>query len=88
MEVDALWHDERVAVEADSWRWHGDRAAFQRDRAKANALQLAGYRVLRFTHDDVVRRPARTAATIRAALGGPQPAAPSSPSTSTVSSCE
>ncbi len=68
VEVDALWHDERVAVEADGWRWHGDRASFQRDRAKANALQLAGYRVLRFTHDDVVRRPAQTAATIRGAL--------------------
>jgi very-short-patch-repair endonuclease len=69
VEVDALWPAERLAVEADSWRWHHDRAAFQRDRAKANALQLAGYRVLRFTHDDIVRRPAHTAATIRAALG-------------------
>jgi len=70
VEVDALWPAERLAVEADGWRWHRDRTALQRDRAKANALQLAGYRLLRFTHDDVVRRPAQTAATIRAALVG------------------
>lgn len=104
VEVDALWRAARVAVEADSWRWHGDRAAFQRDRTKANALQLAGFRVLRFTHDDIVRRPARVAETIRAALDSGEAAAcrdelatqaagggadaPSSPSTSTVSSCE
>lgn len=70
VEVDALWPAERLVVEADSWRWHHDRAAFQQDRSKANALQLLGFRVLRFTHDDVVRRPARTAATIRSALSG------------------
>lgn len=70
VEIDALWRAERVAVEADSWRWHHDREAFQRDRTKANALQLAGFRVLRFTHDDIVHRPARVAGVIRAALGG------------------
>lgn len=68
VEVDALWPQERVVVEADGWRWHLDRTSFARDREKANRLQLAGYVVLRFTHDDVVRRPARTAAAIRAAL--------------------
>jgi very-short-patch-repair endonuclease len=45
-----------------------DRHAFQRDRQKGNAIVHAGYRLLRFTHDDVVRRPAATAAEIAAFL--------------------
>lgn len=68
-EVDALWDAERVAVELDSWREHGTRDAFHRDRRKANALTLEGWRVLRFTHDDVTRRPAAVAEQLRAALG-------------------
>jgi len=69
-EVDACWPDHRLAVELDGWERHKDRHAFQRDRTKANALARAGYRVLRFTHDDVVRRPAQTAAAINAFLTG------------------
>ena len=67
-EVDACWPDRRVAVELDGWQRHKDRIAFQRDRTKANDLQRAGWRVLRFTHDDVVRRADETAATIGALL--------------------
>jgi very-short-patch-repair endonuclease len=67
-EVDALWREARVAVELDGWEHHRTRDAFHRDRAKANALTLEGWTVLRFTHDDVVRRPARTAAAIGTAL--------------------
>ena len=67
-EVDACWPARRLAVELDGWARHKDRVAFQRDRTKANDLQRAGWRVLRFTHDDVVRRPAATAAAIEALL--------------------
>jgi very-short-patch-repair endonuclease len=49
-EVDFLWRDQRVIVETDSWRHHGDRTAFERDRARDAALQSLGFRVLRFTH--------------------------------------
>lgn len=65
-EVDACWPAHRLAVELDGWERHKDRVAFQRDRDKSNALARAGWRVLRFTHDDVVRRAAQTAATIGA----------------------
>jgi very-short-patch-repair endonuclease len=75
-EADALWPEERVAVELDGWEHHRTRDAFHRDRAKANTLTLAGWTVLRFTHDDVVRRPAPTAAAIRAALAGGAPRRP------------
>ena len=67
-EVDAYWPEARLIVETDGWEWHRDRAAFGRDREKTNALQLAGFTVLRFTHDAVVRRPEQVAASIRAAL--------------------
>jgi very-short-patch-repair endonuclease len=73
-EVDAWWPRERLAVELDGYAFHFTRAAHQRDRDKANALTAAGITVLRFTHDDVKRRPHRTAARI-AALLTPSPAA-------------
>lgn len=69
VEVDAVWSGPRLAVECDGWEFHRGRRAFQRDRSKSNALQLRGWRVLRFTHADVVHRPAHVAAAIRAALG-------------------
>lgn len=76
-EVDAVWTSERIAVELDGWRDHRTRDAFHRDRRKANALTLDGWRVLRFTHDDLTRRPAQVAEQLRAALaGGSRPHAP------------
>jgi predicted transcriptional regulator of viral defense system len=47
----------------------GTRTAFQTDRTTTNALQLAGYTVLRFTYNDLKTRPARTARQIEQALG-------------------
>lgn len=49
-EVDALWPTQRVAAELDSWEFHRHRAAFERDRARDAALQVAGYRTIRITH--------------------------------------
>jgi len=66
--VDFLWPIARLVVETDGWEAHGTRNAFQRDRSASNALQLAGYTVLRFTHADLMRRPARVAREIRTAL--------------------
>ncbi len=77
-EVDALWEHQRVAVEVDGWAHHSGREQAARDRRKTNALQLAGYVVLRFMHVDIVDRPAGVVAAIEQALQ----------STRTVSSCE
>jgi very-short-patch-repair endonuclease len=63
-EVDMCWPVHRLAVELDGWARHRDRHAFQRDREKGKAITATGHRLLRFTHDDVVRRPAQTVATI------------------------
>jgi very-short-patch-repair endonuclease len=71
-EVDFLWRDQRVIVETDSWRHHGDRAAFEGDRARDARLQALGYRVLRFTWRQIQEVPdevARTLRTLRAVLG-------------------
>jgi uncharacterized protein DUF559/putative AbiEi antitoxin of type IV toxin-antitoxin system len=48
-EVDALWPQERLIVELDSFEFHRGRAAFERDRARDARLQVAGYRTLRVT---------------------------------------
>jgi len=63
-EGDAVWRRERLVVELDGWDAHKTRRAFQHDRTKANALTAAGWTVLRFTHDDVVRRPGEVAADV------------------------
>ena len=58
MEVDFAWPACRLAVEVDGWETHGTRTAFQRDRRRSAALTAAGWTLLRFTHEDVVRDPA------------------------------
>ncbi|MGB2710212.1 MAG: DUF559 domain-containing protein, partial [Conexibacter sp.] len=63
-EIDASWPQARLAVELDGFAHHRHRRAFARDRAKGNALARAGWTLLRFTHDDVVRRPAQVASSV------------------------
>ena len=67
--LDFVWPEHRVVVEVDGWEAHRTRAAFQQDRTTTNALQLDGFVVLRFTWEDVNRRPALVAAQVRRALG-------------------
>lgn len=69
---DVAWPDHGVAIEWDSRRWHGalDRMANDRERDRAAAIN--GWVVLRFTWDDVTRRPDRVAADVRAMLGSPE----------------
>lgn len=58
----------RIVLEADSWAWHGDRSAFERDCRRYNALVAHGWLVLRFTYGDVVGRPAEVAGTLEAVV--------------------
>lgn len=55
-EVDFLWRDRCLIVETDGFRHHGNRAAFESDRRRDAFLQSRGYRVLRFTHRQVLER--------------------------------
>lgn len=69
VEVDFLWRDARVVVETDGFSHHGDRFAFERDRARDARLQAGGYRVLRFTYRQVRDAPDDVAAALRGVLG-------------------
>jgi very-short-patch-repair endonuclease len=70
LEVDFLFPAQRLVVEADSWRFHRTRRAFERDRRRDAILARAGYRTLRFTHRQMTQRPSEVAATIGAHRGG------------------
>jgi very-short-patch-repair endonuclease len=67
-EVDALWPEAKLIVELDSWEFHGDRAAFERDRARDTKLLIAGYRTIRVTHRRLDREANQLAAEIRQLL--------------------
>ena len=72
-EVDALWPVQRLVVELDGYAFHHARKAFESDRARDAALQLAGYRVLRVTHRRLVEDSSSVIESIRRLLAaGPQ----------------
>jgi very-short-patch-repair endonuclease len=66
--VDFLWTAARLVVETDGWGAHRTRAAFEEDRARDQALAVAGYRTVRFTHRQVIDRPDAVAATLSALI--------------------
>ena len=53
-EVDFLWRKQRRVVELDGYAYHSGRRAFGRDRRKDIDLELAGFPVTRFTHQQVI----------------------------------
>jgi predicted transcriptional regulator of viral defense system len=66
---DFYWPHRRLVVEADSYRWHRSPSALNDDRERDVELTLAGYRVLRFTYEQVTRRPRYVARALLTALG-------------------
>jgi very-short-patch-repair endonuclease len=67
-EVDAVWSAEKLIVEVDGHGAHGHRAAFERDRKRDQKLIAAGYVVVRFTWNQLTRRPFVVVARIAGAL--------------------
>jgi hypothetical protein len=67
-EVDAFWPRERVIIELDGYAFHRHRAAFEDDRSKDVARQVAGYKAIRITDRRLEREPDTVAAEIRALL--------------------
>jgi very-short-patch-repair endonuclease len=57
----------RIALEADSFAWHGDRAALARDCRRYDELVARGWVVLRFAWEHVVGDPAWVALVVRSA---------------------
>jgi hypothetical protein len=64
-EVDAVWRDVRLAVELDGRDTHGTAAAFERDRHRDRALQVAGWRVVRITYRQMRDTPEAVAGDLR-----------------------
>lgn len=75
-EVDFLWRDRKLIVEADSYRYHGTRSSFGADRARDVQLKAWGYTVLRFTHEQLTAADSCVAATLRKFLGEDPPRLP------------
>ena len=67
--IDFLWPLERVALEADSYEFHGTRQAFERDRRRDQLLRLAGFEPLRITWRQLSRHPEQVAELLRDRLG-------------------
>jgi hypothetical protein len=66
--VDFFWVAAGLVVETDGWQTHRTRAAFEEDRARDQALMLAGLRTVRFTYRQIVDGPEAVAAKLRALL--------------------
>ncbi len=66
--ADVIFDAARVIVELDGRAYHSGAEAFQADRTKQNRLVAMGYVVLRFTWDDVVKRPDYVVQTVQQAL--------------------
>ena len=65
--VDLAYPQWRIALEYEGDH-HRERARFRGDIARVNALRLAGWLVLRFTADDVLRHPAVVVDQVAAAI--------------------
>jgi len=66
--VDFAYPEAKVAIEADGWAHHFGRQAWQRDSRRGNDLLTAGWKVLRFTYEDLEQRPDEVVTKIREAL--------------------
>jgi very-short-patch-repair endonuclease len=67
--VDCYWPSADLIVELDSYEFHGDREAFERDRAKIADLRRAGHEAVQFTYRQVTGRRNWVAQTTERFLG-------------------
>jgi very-short-patch-repair endonuclease len=66
--VDLVYDETRLVIEVDGHATHATRRQRQADAERAARLTAAGWRLARFTYEDVVERPAYVADTIRSLL--------------------
>lgn len=67
--VDFTYKDARLVIEVDGHRTHSTRPQRQADAEREARLIAQGWRVVRFTYEDVTERPQYVAATVRQLLG-------------------
>jgi hypothetical protein len=68
IEIDALWHAERVAVELDSRQFHETPLAFERDRRRDRKLMAVGWRPVRITWRQLHEEPSAVARDLKRLL--------------------
>jgi very-short-patch-repair endonuclease len=61
----------RLVIEADSFAFHGHRAALRRDCERYNAFVVIGYQVVRFSYEHVYHQPGYVRAVLMALVGQP-----------------
>jgi very-short-patch-repair endonuclease len=66
---DLVDRDHRIVIECDSYEWHGNRRGFVKDVRRYTLMTADGWRVLRFTWDDVMRRPSWVREVLCRAIG-------------------
>ena len=66
--LDFAFPDQRVAVEADSYRWHSGRIPWERELNRRNELQRRGWLVIHVTDRQMRERPSRIVEDIQNAL--------------------
>jgi very-short-patch-repair endonuclease/predicted transcriptional regulator of viral defense system len=68
-EADFAWPEQRLIVEADSWRHHSSRERFERDRIRDSHHTVHGWRVVRLTHARITHDVAGVAALLARLTG-------------------
>ncbi len=65
---DLVDHELGIVLEADSFSWHGDRAALTHDCRRYDQMVVAGWLVQRFAYEQVMGDPVWVASMLRAAV--------------------
>jgi len=68
--LDCRWKDPPLAVELDSYRYHGSRHAWEADRRREREARARGEEFRRYTYGDVCEHPELMLAELRTMLGG------------------
>lgn len=68
-EIDALWEEQRLAVELDSREIHGTVKRFESDRLRDRILVAEGWRTMRITWQQLQKEPQEIVKDLRLALG-------------------
>ena len=66
--VDMLWPELKLVVEFDSWGFHGDRSAFEKDRLRDQVLSAHNHHVMRVTARQIDRAPTALVARLAAII--------------------
>jgi very-short-patch-repair endonuclease len=72
-EIDALWEEQRFAVELDSRSIHGTRKRFESDRQRDRILVAEGWRTMRITWQQLQEEPDEIVRDLKLALERPSP---------------